>query len=449
MRRSTGWPLWDSSKFLGTDDLITSQGADAAAAALDTIVRSVQHAADDEGVTFLASDIDANGGKFILTTGVPATQEDDEGRILRCAQAIIDGPRPLPIRIGVNRGHVFAGDIGTSYRRTFTVMGDTVNLAARLMAAAHPGEVYATASVLDHSRTQFATETLEPFNVKGKSEPVQAYRVDAATGSSALAYGTLPFLGRDKELTTLANALDDAGTGHGVCVLVNAERGTGKTRLLTEFVNTLERERVLWLHGEPQSSAIPYRPLQSALRTALGIDARDREGAGTQLLESIARFDPTLVPFAPLLAPIVDGEVPPTEETEAIADEFLRQRVADIVIGALEAACPGPLLIMAEDAHWFDDTTSEICARIAAAASSRQWLLCVTRRPDAEGGFEPSDPDVQIPLEPLTDDVARQLVMVATETVPLRPQVCDGVIGRAGGNPLFLEELLRIVRGRH
>jgi class 3 adenylate cyclase/predicted ATPase len=433
-------------KFQGTDDLITSEGPDAAAAALDTIVRSVQHAAGDESVTFLASDIDADGGKIILTTGVPATQEDDEGRLLRCARAVIDGPRPLPIRIGVNRGHVFAGDIGTHYRRTFTVMGDTVNLAARLMAAAPAGQVYATASVLDHARTQFATKTLEPFSVKGKSEPVQAYRVDEATGSKADAYGVLPFLGRDKELATLAHALDEAATGHGRCVLIEAERGTGKTRLLTEFADTLEPDEVLWLHGEPQSSAIPYRPLRAAMREVLGVDASDREAAGAQLLESIARFDRSLLPFAPLLAPIVDGDVAPTAETEAIADEFLRQRIADVVIGALEGARPGPLVIMAEDAYWFDETTSEICARIAAAAPSHPWLLCVTQRPDADAGFDPANPDVRIPLAPLSDDVARQLVSEATETAPLRPHECDQMVVRAGGNPFFLEGLLRIIR---
>jgi class 3 adenylate cyclase/tetratricopeptide (TPR) repeat protein len=433
-------------KFQGTDDLIMSEGPDGAAAALDTIVRSVQHAAHGESVTFLASDIDANGGKIILTTGVPATQEDDEGRLLRCVRAVIDGPRPLPVRIGVNRGHVFAGDIGTLHRRTFTVMGDTVNLAARLMAAAPAGQIYATASVLDHARTQFATEALEPFSVKGKSEPVQAYRVDEATGSKVDAFGVLPFMGRDKELATLTHAVDEARAGHGGCVLIEAERGTGKTRLLTEFADFLGHEQVLWLHGEPQSTAISYRPLRAALRAVLGVDARDHKEAGAQLIESIGRFDPSLVPFAPLLAPIVDADVAPTAETEAIAEEFLRHRVADVVIAALEGAGRGSLVVMAEDAHWFDNSTSDIFARITAAATSRQWLLCVTRRPGAEGGFDPPTPDVRIELAPLTDDVARQLVSDVTETAPLRPHECDGMVVRAGGNPLFLEELLRIIR---
>ena len=432
-------------KFNGTDDLLASDGPDATAAALDSIVRSVQRAADLESVTFLASDIDANGGKIILTTGVPATQEDDEGRILRAVHMVMEEQHPLPVRVGVNRGHVFSGDIGTAYRRTFTVMGDTVNLAARLMAAAKPGDIYATATILDRSRTQFATEALEPFWVKGKSEPVQAYRVGPAVGSRTDAYGTLPFRGREKEMASLGDAMDSAGGGHGGMVLIEAERGLGKTRLVTEFAAATTPEHVLWLQGEPQSTAVPYRPLRAAMRTLLGIEAKDRTEAGHELRASITKLDDRMLAFAPLLAPMVDADVPPTPESQAIAAEFVRQRVADTVVATLDAACPGPLLIVAEDAHWFDDTTSEICGRLAAAASERRWVICATRRPGT-GGFEPSHADTWLPLTLLSDEAALELVEAATQTAPLRPHERDGLVTRVGGNPLFLEELLRIVR---
>lgn len=433
-------------KFKGVDAMLAGSGPDATAAALDRLVVAVQEAADDEAVTFLATDIDADGGKVILTTGVPVAQEDDEGRILRVARRIVGQELALPVRVGVNSGHVFAGAIGSAFRRTFTVMGDTVNLAARLMAAAAPGDVLATAPVLDRAATQFATEALEPFLVKGKSEPVQAYRVGAATGQKAVTAGSLPFRGRDKELTVLLHAAEWAADGRGGVALVEAERGAGKTRLLTELYGTLPAEmRIVLLSGEANGDAIPYLPLRGALRDLLGISAPDRRLAGTQLLAALDARDDTLVPFAPLLAAVVDAEVPPTPESTAIAEEFVRDRLGDVVVGVLDAACRGPLLVVAEDAHWFDDATAAVCLRLARAASSRPWLLCVARRPGPEG-FTPPAPDPHLHLVPLPDDATRELVEMVTDAAPIRPSERDQIVRRAGGNPLFLEELLRIVR---
>lgn len=433
-------------KFKGVDAMLSDAGPDDTAAALDRLVVVVQEAADDEAVTFLATDIDADGGKVILTAGVPVAQDDDEGRILRVARRIVEQELPLPVRVGVNSGHVFAGAIGSAFRRTFTVMGDTVNLAARLMAAAAPGEVLATAPVLDRARTQFATEALEPFMVKGKSEPVQAYRVGAGGGTKTASAGSLPFRGRDKELTILLHAAEWAVEGRGGVALVEAERGAGKTRLLNELLAVLPAGmRVLHFAGEPNGDAVPYLPLQSALRDLLGVTAPDRRQAGIELVGTLGTADPSLVPFAPLLAPTVDAEMAPTPESEAVAPEFVRDRVGDLVVAALDAVCREPLLVVAEDSHWFDDATAAICLRLARAAAARRWLLCVARRPGTEG-FVPPQPDPRLRLGPLPDDATRELVDMVTDAAPIRPRERDQLVSRAGGNPLFLEELLRIVR---
>src|SRR5208282_1877859 len=133
-------------KYTGVDDLLAREGPQAAALVLDETVAIVQAAVDAEKVTFLASDLDDNGGKIILVTGVPTAGDDDEGRMLRALRSIADSPLSLGLQIGVNRGHVFAGEIGAEFRRTFTIMGDTVNLAARLMAAAPKGAILSTAA---------------------------------------------------------------------------------------------------------------------------------------------------------------------------------------------------------------------------------------------------------------------------------------------------------------
>src|SRR4051794_5181676 len=157
--------------------LVTERGPAGAAAVLHSLVTLVQHAADAEQVCFLGSDIDADGGKLILTAGAPRALGDEDERMLLALRRIVEAAPPLPLRIGVTRGACFAGDIGPRYRRTYTVMGDVVNLAARLMAKSPPGGICSAPVVLERSSTRFETTELEPFRVKGKALPVRALSV--------------------------------------------------------------------------------------------------------------------------------------------------------------------------------------------------------------------------------------------------------------------------------
>jgi class 3 adenylate cyclase len=169
-------------KLEGIDALIATRGPQAAADVLQRVVTVVESATEAQRVALLASDIDVDGGKLILTAGAPIATGEDEERMLLALRGIVDAGLPVDLRIGVNRGAIFAGDIGPFYRRTYTVMGDVVNLAARLMAKAPPGRIYATADVLDRSNTLFEVTALEPFAVKGKAKSVAAWDVGKATG---------------------------------------------------------------------------------------------------------------------------------------------------------------------------------------------------------------------------------------------------------------------------
>ena len=113
----------------------------------------------------------------------------------------------------MHRGPIFAGDVGPRYRRTYTVMGDTVNLAARLMARAEPGQILATADVLDRSRASFETTALEPFYVKGKRHPVEAFAVGAAQRRVETGIANLPLVGRDAEIAAFTEELEALRVG--------------------------------------------------------------------------------------------------------------------------------------------------------------------------------------------------------------------------------------------
>ena len=432
-------------KFEGVAAVMKEGGAESVADGLERLVTAVQVAVDTEGVTFLATDVDEDGGKLILSAGVPVTQEDDEGRMLRALRAIADTPLPFPLKIGVNRGHVFSGDIGTDFRSTYTVMGDTVNLAARLMATAPSGAVYAAPSVLDRSHTVFATEALEPFYVKGKAEPVRAYAMGEEIATrTARTHAELPFTGRDGELAILQGALADLASGTGGAITLTGDTGFGKSRLVEEALLGVDDIRTFFVRAEPYGADNPYWAFRDPLRQLLGIERTAQTEMAARLAESVVSLAPDLTPLIPLIGDVTHIDVPDTPETAAIEARFRPDRSAAALVQMLEAALPASLAIVIEDGHWLDEASNGLVARLASEAHARPWLVLLTTRTAREELKEPLG--TTIALGALPEEASRTLAIVATEAAPLRPHELETVVSRAAGNPLFLGEILRLVR---
>ena len=214
-------------------------------------------------------------GKIILVSGVPRRAGEDEQRMLLTLRQIAAEELPLGLRIGVNTGPVFAGDVGTPFRRTFTVMGDTVNLAARLMAKAAPGQVLATADVLDRSSVRFATTALPPFMVKGKTRPVTAYAVGAAhrvTGPPRRPPSA--DRGRPRSSERSESDLEAVNGGAGRVVEIVGDQGTGKSRLVEELAR---RAGTMPDHDHHLRELRGHDPLRLRLVSGPG-PARTRDG---------------------------------------------------------------------------------------------------------------------------------------------------------------------------
>ncbi len=211
--------------YSGTDAMLREEGAEATAAALDACIRNVAGAADDHKVTFFETDINRDGGKIMLTAGAPTSAGHDTERMLRAARLIVERAGRLPLRVGVNQGHVFSGDFGPTFRRTYSVKGDAINVAARLVARAQPGQVLATAKLPAQSQTRFVLSPLEPFVLKGKRRPVAAVAVGPVTEPGRTADVTLgPIFGRDRELAALASGLTETRTRRGGISTSSAKR---------------------------------------------------------------------------------------------------------------------------------------------------------------------------------------------------------------------------------
>jgi class 3 adenylate cyclase len=433
-------------KFEGIDSLMADHGPDATAAALHELVRTVQEEAAVGGVTLLATDVDKNGGKLILVTGVPATQHDDAGRMMRTLRAIADAGTRLPVRIGAHRGHVYAGAVGGPHRATFTVIGDTVNLSARLMASAAPGQVYATPGVLDRSGTLFASEALAPFYVRGKSEPVQAYSVGHEIGPRTdTSSGGLPFVGRTHELQQLTDAIDRARAGAGSVVTVVGATGVGKSRLIEKAMASARDLPVFTVRAEHAGSTAPYRSFRDPVRALLGIERDDPQVMADQLRKAVEAIEPALLPVLPLLGDVAHIDVPRTDVVDRIELRFRPDRTAAAVAGLLSGAVPGPMLMIVEDAQWMDSASAALIERLAESGVRRGCGSIIARRPEP-GGATPRH-DALIELEPLDAQLAAEAVVAATSGAPLRPHEIGIIVARSGGNPLFLGELVRMSRG--
>src|SRR6185295_15473299 len=181
------------------------------------------------------------------------------------ARAIVDTPSPLSVRVGVNSGHIFCGVFGPPYRRTYSVKGDAVNLAARVMGKAPPGGVVATDRVLERSTLVFEATPMEPFLVKGKADPIHAAVVGDATGARRGEARVLPLVGRDRELAVMTEALDRARERRGAFVELIGEPGLGKSRLIQELRSRADDAVVLAAACEEYGASTPYAPFRTVL----------------------------------------------------------------------------------------------------------------------------------------------------------------------------------------
>jgi class 3 adenylate cyclase/tetratricopeptide (TPR) repeat protein len=434
--------------FDGTDELMRTAGPQAVADALDDLVTTVQREVDRAGVTFLATDVDHDGGKIILASGVPTATAEDADNLLAAVRRIVDAKPALALRVGIHRGPVFAGEVGPPYRRTYTVMGDTVNLTARLMARAAPGEIVASPEIFGPARTHFDTTPLEPFMVKGKRRPVAASTLGATRRRETRAALVLPLVGRDRELATFRDALDQVRAGRGSAVELIGPPGIGKSRLVEELRTLASDLPVLSVACDPYEAAKPYATFWWLLHDVLAQPPEATREALADALETAVRHHaPALTPWVPLLGVPLGLELSPTPDVASIAPEFLPERVRDVTAAFLDAVLPPSVVVVIEDAHWMDDASSAIADRIVRGLETRAALVVFTRRAEESGYLLAPLPHAHsFALEPLRAEDAVRAVLAATDDAPLRADDVELLTERAAGNPLFLEELLETLR---
>ena len=348
----------------------------------------------------------------------------------------------LATRTGLNTGTV-AGK-GIVPDRNF-VAGDAANAAARLQQQAEPGEILIAESTYRLVREAVDTERLAPLELKGKRDPIGAYRLLALRdGSDTASRLDAPLVGRRDALAQLEWVLERA-VAEQDCRLVTVVGGPGigKSRLTHEFVESIDaRATVLRGRCLPYGEGITFWPLAQMVRQAAGIHEDDGPG------ESVARIEALLPPDddAHSIAETIAHLTGLKETTGVVAEGFWAVRRLFATLAAER-----PLVVLLDDAHWAEATLLELIENLARHSESVPIVLLCASRPELlerlpEWGHSAgAGPSTVVRLEPLDDAACDRLIAELLGETQSLPEVRDHVAGRAEGNPLFIEQLISML----
>jgi class 3 adenylate cyclase/tetratricopeptide (TPR) repeat protein len=439
------------------------------------------------------------GDGVLAFFGAPLAHEDDAERAIRAGLDILtliesyaaelraDGRVDnFQMRVGLNTGLVVVGTIGSDLHMEYLAVGDTVNLAARMQSAADPNTVLISENTYRLTAKLFDYEDRGRIAVKGKSEPVQVYRVLGERASGAVRIRGIegldsPLVGREREMQTLRSCIDELLRGHGQIVSVMGEAGLGKSRLMAEAKKRMLDVRnwkldsasvqasasnvqsptsnLQWFEGRSLSfeTATPYTPFIDLFIPYFGLrgeasDADKYARIAMRVTELLPGKAAEITPFiATMLGIKFGGE--DAERVRYLEPPQLRARTFAAVRAVVERmASMTPLILVFEDLHWADSTSLNLLEQLMPLTDQKMILLVALFRPLRQepswrfheiAARDFSHRYTSIALEPLDEANARQLVANLLEIEDLPEKVRALILMKAEGNPFFVEEVIR------
>ena len=455
---------------------IDYDGDDAAGARLDEFVRRVQESVTRHGGTLLNLTIGDKGSYSYSAFGAPVAHENDARRALNAALELRALAAELPfisgVQIGLSCGVMRTGAYGGATRRTYGILGDEVNLAARLMQAAAPGQIIVSGRVQYAAAGDFAFESIPALQVKGKAQPVMVFLLSTVARRKNYRLldpvYALPMVGRQAELALIAEKMDLAVQGQGQVVAITAEAGMGKSRLAAEIIHLAQRRGFTGYGGACQSDGVntAYLVWRAILRGFFDVDAdAPAEQQAKCLATALESFAPQRLAVLPLVAGAIGLVLPDNDFTRNLEPKdrkaALEAALVDCVRGAAEVVRLGrsALLFVLEDLHWLDALSHDLLEEVVRASANLPVLILLAYRPSeterlAAPRLEKLDYFTRIELQNLT--LAEAALAISAKLAQLFPQrggdlpeaTTRRLMERAQGNPFYLEELLNYLRDR-
>jgi len=431
---------------------------------LDAYIRWVQHILRRHEGSLIQLTTGDKGSYLYAAFGAPLAHDDDAARAVAAALELRSAPVDLPfitqVQIGVSQGRMRVGAYGSKTRRTYGVLGDATNLAARLMSRAAPGQILISQTVADAVRTSYQLDDLGLATFKGKSEPQPIHGVVQAQAQRAQQFRALysePLVGRADELAQVDTLLADAQDGNGHIVRIEGEAGVGKSHLAATIVQRAEAAGLRVAIGACQSTSreSAYFALRQMMRTLLGLPGAltnfpDEQQAQIGQIEAIVNaLNPEWTLRLPLLGELLGLPIPDNETTAAFDAQLRQEALITLVLEIVQTqAGSQPVLLLLEDVHWMDEASQALTLALARTIARAPIVLLLLHRPpgaDAASFYQeltPLTPQTSIHLGELSETGTAALVADRLGSDRIEPLALALIQALAQGNPFYTEELL-------
>jgi class 3 adenylate cyclase/predicted ATPase len=357
------------------------------------------------------------------------------------------------IRVGLNSGEVVVRTIGSDLQMDYSAVGSTTHLAARMEQISLPGTIRLTATTHRLVEGFVKVNALGPVPVKGMTAPVEVFELTGASSirgrlQAAVSRGLTRFVGRDKEIDVLAQALEQASTGHGQVVAAVGEAGVGKSRLVYELIQSHRTRswQVLESASVSYGKASPYFPVIDMLKRYVHVEDGDAPRTiQAKVTGQILTLDETLQETIPGLLSLLNTLPEDSSFLELDPQQRRRQTLDALKKILLRESQVQPLLVVFEDLHWIDAETQALLDDLIESLPTSRLMLLVNYRPEYRHSWGSKTYYTQLRLDPLpaesTDTFLHALLGKDPGLQPLKQLLAD----RTQGNPFFLEESVRML----
>jgi class 3 adenylate cyclase len=408
------------------------------------------------------------GGYLHASFGAPVAHEDDAARAAAAALEIAHLTESETFlarpQIGISTGLVHSGAYGSPDRRTYGVIGNEVNVAARLMTAAAPGQILVSTSVAGQIAPSFDVRALPPVQMKGMSEPAAVWSLEGRGGAGDLTAEGQPTsqpIGRTVEQRAMDSLLDDLAAGQSGVLIIEGEAGIGKSLLAADLVRRAAKRpradgapapRVLTGYGDAVEQSTPYYAWRPIAEQLFGLPEHDRSRPLEEWRDrAVATLAPDLRHLAPLLNAVLPLELPETPLTEQITGEARQDNILQLLVSVMgPLAAAQPLVIILDDAHWLDSVSWTLARRVQRDIAP--LLLVLVARPMSDAGPAALQslrglPAAQtLSLTALSPPAIEELVARRLGVESLPPPMAQLIHNKAEGHPFFSEELAYALR---